>query len=236
AIVLATLAYFAYVFAFGRLTPPERNRVILIMVLVLAGAMFWSGFEQAGSSLNLFAERYTVRDFGGWTIPAAWFQSLNPAFIILLAPVYTTLWLALARRHLEPSAPAKFAIGLILLGLGFAIMIGAAVLVSRGQPVLPTWLLFTYLLHTMGELALSPVGLSAMTKLAPKRFTGQMMGMWFMCTGLGYVIAGLIAGRFHADALEEMPALYLQIVLTTVGSGLLLALLVKPLKRLAARS
>src|SRR5690606_35182794 len=130
AIVLATLAYFAYVFTFGRLTPPERNRVILIMVLVLAGAMFWSGFEQAGSSLNLFAERYTVRDFGGLTIPAAWFQSMNPAFIILLAPVYTTLWLALARRHLEPSAPAKFALGLILLGLGFAIMIGAAVLVS----------------------------------------------------------------------------------------------------------
>src|SRR5690606_24477045 len=230
----ATLAYFAYVFVFGRLRPAERNRVIVIMALVLAGAMFWSGYEQAGSSLNLFAERYTLRDFGALTIPAAWFQSLNPAFIILLAPAYTALWVGLARRNLEPSTPAKFALGLVLLGLGFAIMIGAATLVAEGQRVLPTWLFFTYLLHTMGELALSPVGLSAMTKLSPKRFTGQMMGMWFMCTGLGYVIAGLIAGRFRTDALDQMPELYLQIVLTTVGTGVVLALLVKPLQRLAA--
>jgi len=234
AIFAATLAYFAYVFVFGRLRPAERNRVIVIMALVLAGAMFWSGYEQAGSSLNLFAERYTLRDFGALTIPAAWFQSLNPAFIILLAPAYTALWVGLARRNLEPSTPAKFALGLVLLGLGFAIMIGAATLVAEGQRVLPTWLFFTYLLHTMGELALSPVGLSAMTKLSPKRFTGQMMGMWFMCTGLGYVIAGLIAGRFRTDALDQMPELYLQIVLTTVGTGVVLALLVKPLKRLAA--
>jgi POT family proton-dependent oligopeptide transporter len=111
-------------------------------------------------------------------------------------------------------------------------MIAAAVLVSSGQQVLPTWLVLTYLLHTMGELALSPVGLSSMTKLAPKRFVGQMMGMWFMGTALGNVIAGLIAGRFRHDALEDMPALYTQIVVTTVGVGLLLLLFAKPLKRL----
>jgi POT family proton-dependent oligopeptide transporter len=99
--------------------------------------------------------------------------------------------------------------------------------------VLPTWLIMTYLLHTMGELALSPVGLSSMTKLAPRRFSGQMMGMWFMCTGLGNIIAGLVAGEFHADAVGEMPALYTQIVLTTVGSGIVLLLLVKPLRRLS---
>jgi len=232
AMVVATLGYFAYVFATGSLSTDERNRVIVIIVLVFAGAMFWAGFEQAGSSLNLFAERYTLRDFGAYVIPATWFQSLNPAFIILLAPVYSMLWVGLARRHLEPSTPAKFALGLMILGLGFAVMIFAAARVADGQTVWPTWLVFTYLLHTMGELALSPVGLSAMTKLAPRRFVGQMMGMWFMCSGLGNIIAGLIAGRFHADAVQEMPALYGQIVLTTVGTGLLLAVFIKPLKKL----
>src|SRR5690606_20707002 len=145
-------------------------------------AMFWAGFEQAGSSLNLFAERYTDRFIGGFEIPATWFQSLNPFFIIVLAPIYSMAWVGLARRHLEPSAPAKFAFGLVLLGLGFAIMIGAASLVAAGNDVLPTWLIFTYLLHTMGELALSPVGLSSVTKLAPRRYVGQMMGMWFMAS------------------------------------------------------
>jgi POT family proton-dependent oligopeptide transporter len=206
--------------------------MIVIVVLVAACAVFWAGFEQAGSSLNLFAERYTIRDFGRFEIPAEWFQSLNAMFIILLAPLYSMIWVGLARRHLEPTAPAKFALGLIILGAGFAIMIGAATLVASGQQVLPTWLLFTYLLHTMGELALSPVGLSSMTKLAPKRFVGQMMGVWFMCSGLGNVLAGLIAGRFRDDAVEQMPALYLQIVLISVGCGLLLLLFTKPLKRL----
>jgi POT family proton-dependent oligopeptide transporter len=232
AIVCATVAYFAYIFVAGKLSREERNRMIVIVVLVAACAVFWAGFEQAGSSLNLFAERYTIRDFGGFEIPAEWFQSLNAMFIILLAPLYAMIWVGLARRHLEPTAPAKFALGLIILGIGFAIMIGAASLVASGQQVLPTWLLFTYLLHTMGELALSPVGLSSMTKLAPKRFVGQMMGMWFMCSGLGNVLAGLIAGRFRDDAVEQMPALYLQIVLISVGCGLLLLLFTKPLKRL----
>lgn len=231
-ITAATIVYFAYVFLAGKLTHTERNRVIVIVALVAACAMFWAGFEQAGSSLNLFAERYTLRTFAGFEVPASWFQSLNPAFIMILAPIYSILWIKLARRHLEPSTPAKFALGLIILGLGFAVMIGAATAVSEGQQVLPTWLVLTYCLHTMGELALSPVGLSSITKLAPRRFVGQMMGMWFMCTGLGNILAGLLAGQFHADALGEMPQLYTQIVITTVGSGLLLAAFAKPLKRL----
>ena len=232
--VIAALAltYFAYVLLLGRLTREERGRVIVIIVLFFAAAMFWSGFEQAGSSLNLFAERYTIRQLGSFEIPASWFQSLNPLFIIVLAPFYSMMWIALARRHLDPSAPLKFAIGLIILGLGFAVMIGAAALVAKGQQVLPTWLIFTYLLHTMGELVLSPVGLSSVTKLAPRRFVGQMMGVWFLAASLGSILAGLLAGEFRADAVDEMPALYLQIVLTTVSSGVVLALLAKPLKRL----
>ena len=226
------LLYFAYLFLLGGLTREERGRVVVILALFLAAAMFWAGFEQAGSSLNLFAERYTIREFGAFEIPAAWFQSLNPIFIIVLAPLYSMLWVSLARRHLNPAAPLKFAAGLMILGAGFAVMIGAARLVASGDQVLPTWLFFTYLLHTMGELALSPVGLSSVSKLAPRRFVGQMMGVWFLAASLGNIIAGLIAGEFRADAVEEMPGLYLQIVLTTVGSGVLLALCAKPLKRM----
>jgi len=232
ALIGAMIAYFAYVFLAGQLTSVERNRMIVIVVLVLACAMFWAGFEQAGSSLNLFAERFTIRDFAGFEIPASWFQSLNPTFIILLAPVYAMFWVWLARRHLEPAAPAKFAVGLIILGVGFAVMIGAAALVAQGRQVWPTWLVFTYLLHTMGELALSPVGLSAMTKLAPRRFVGQVMGMWFMCTALGNAIAGLVAGTFDVGALPDWPGMYTQIVLTTMGSGVVLLLFAKPLRRL----
>ncbi len=231
-VVIALAAYFAYVFAFGRLSPQERNRIVVIVVLVIACALFWSGFEQAGSSLNLFAERYTVRDLGFFEIPAAWFQSLNPIFIIALAPVYSMFWVALARRFLEPAAPAKFAIGLIIMGLGFVVMIPAAWSVADGQQVLPTWLFFTYLLHTMGELALSPVGLSSITKLSPKRFVGQMMGIWFMASGLGNVIAGLIAGELTGDNLDAIPGAYLQIVVITVGCGLLLLAFSRPLKKL----
>jgi POT family proton-dependent oligopeptide transporter len=231
-IVAVAIAYFVWIFAFGRLSREERNRVVVIGVLFLAAAMFWAGFEQAGSSLNLFAERYTVRQFGGFDIPATWFQSLNPVFIIILAPVYSMFWIKLANRNLDPSAPLKFAFGLILLGVGFLVMVGAARLVAGGDQVLPTWLFMTYLLHTMGELALSPVGLSSVTKLAPRRFVGQMMGVWFLAASLGSVIAGLIAGEFSADAVADMPGLYLQIVMTTVASGVVLLLLVRPLRKL----
>jgi POT family proton-dependent oligopeptide transporter len=232
--LIATIAllYFAFIFFLGGLSRDERGRVIVILALFLAAAMFWAGFEQAGSSLNLFAERYTIREFGAFVVPAAWFQSLNPIFIIVLAPLFSMLWIALARRHLNPASPFKFAIGLVLLGAGFAVMIAAAELVAGGSRVLPTWLIFTYLLHTMGELALSPVGLSSVSKLAPRRFVGQMMGVWFLANSLGYIIAGLIAGEFHADALDQMPALYTQIVLTTAGAGVLLGLVSPLLKRL----
>ncbi len=233
-IMIAAMAvlYFAWLFAFGRLTADEKRRVTVFIVLISASAMFWAGFEQAGSSLNLFAERYTDRLIGGFEIPAGWFQSLNAGFVLALAPVYASMWVALARRNLDPSTPTKFAIGLISLGLGFAVMIGAARLVAGGEQVLPTWLIFTYLLHTMGELALSPVGLSATTRLAPHRYVGQMMGIWFLATALGNLLAGLIAGGFRHDALADMAGLYTQIVLTTAGAGLILLLLVRPLKRL----
>ncbi len=233
ALILGLAAlYFGYMFFFAGLDTDEKKRTFVILILFFAAAVFWSGFEQAGSTLNLFAERYTDRVVGGFTIPAGWFQSLNAVFIIVFAPVFAAFWVNLARRNLDPSIPLKFGLGLIILASGFAVMIFAAHLVTDGGKAGPMWLVMTYLLHTYGELCLSPVGLSSVTKLAPKRFVGQMMGIWFLAASLGNLIAGLLAGRFSADNVEQMPDLYLQIVLTTAGAGLLLLMFARPIRRL----
>lgn len=231
-IVIMAISYFAYVLFFGGLDTTERKRVIVIIALFFGAAMFWSGFEQAGSSLNIFADRYTVLDVGSFAIPSTWFQSLNAAFIVIFAPVYAWMWVALAKRNLNPSTPMKFGLGLVTLALGFLVMVGAASVIAAGNKAFPSWLLFTYLLHTFGELALSPVGLSATTKLAPKRYVGQMMGIWFLGAALGNVVAGLIAGEFDAENVAGMPAQYMQIVLTTGGAGLLFLIFTKPIKKL----
>jgi len=234
-IVGIAFIYFVYVFVFGKLNTTERNHMIVIVILFISSALFWSGFEQAGSSLNLFADRFTERNVLGFEIPAGWFQSLNPFYIVVLAPVFAAFWVHLAKRRLDPSMPAKFAFGLIILGLGFLVMVGAAKLVAAGNQATPYWLILTYLLHTMGELCLSPVGLSSVTKLAPPRFVGQMMGIWFLAASLGNIMAGLLAGRFDPQALNEMSGLFMQIVLTTAGGGLLLLIFTKPIKQLIGK-
>ena len=231
-IVSMAALFFLYVLLFGGLTSVEKKRVVVIIVLFLGAAMFWSGCEQAGSSLNLFAERYTDRMVGTFEIPASWFQSLNAIFIILLAPFYAAMWVGLAKRNMEPATPFKFAVGLIILALGFLTMVAAAKIVAAGNQAMPYWLVLTYLLHTMGELTLSPVGLSATTKLAPKRYVGQMMGIWFLAASLGNLIAGLIAGEFDANNVAAMPDQYMNIVMTTGGAGLILLVLSKPVRSL----
>ena len=231
-ILAMAVLYFAYLLFFARLESIERKRVVVLIALFIGAAMFWSGFEQAGSSLNIFADRHTRLDFGSFTLLSTWFQSLNSAFIIIFAPIFAWMWVWLAKRNLNPSTPAKFGFGLILLAVGFLMMVGASVIVADGDQALPTWLLLTYLFHTLGELALSPVGLSATTKLAPKRFVGQMMGVWFLATALGNLIAGQIAGDFDPNDLHAFPAQYWQIVLTTGGTGIILLLFTKPLKKL----
>jgi proton-dependent oligopeptide transporter, POT family len=228
------ILYFIYYFLFADLTAEERRRGVVLVVLFVGCALFFSGFEQAGSSLNLFAERYTDRMIGwlNFEIPTGWFQSLNSIFIVLCAPFFAWIWIALARRKLNPSAPAKFALGLMLMGSGFLVMAAAASIVAHGSKVLPYWLLMTYLLHTFGELCLSPVGLSYYTKLAPKRFVGQMMGMWFLATSLGELVAGLIAGEFDANNVAAMPGQYMHIVYFTVGVGAILLVISRPVKKL----
>jgi POT family proton-dependent oligopeptide transporter len=231
---VVSAAFFLYLIFGAGLSTEERRRALVIGVLFVGSTLFWAGYEQAGSSLNLFAERYTDRTIAAmhFVIPTGWFQSLNPTFIIIFAPILAWLWVALAKRNLNPSAPAKFAIGLMVMGSGFLIMAAAAAIVAHGSKVLPTWLLFTYLLHTLGELCLSPVGLSYTTKLAPKRLVGQCMGLFFLSLSLGNLVAGLIAGQFDSNHLAAMPAQYLHIVYFSVGLGALLLLLSRPVKRL----
>ena len=234
AIVAVAVLYFLYYFTAAGLDAEERRRGVVLVVLFAGCTLFFSGYEQAGSSLNLFAERYTDRVVG-WlhvVIPTGWFQSLNSAFIIIFAPFFAWLWVALARRNLNPSAPAKFALGVMLMGSGFLVMAAAASVVASGSKVLPYWLIVTYLLHTFGELCLSPVGLSYYTKLTPKRFVGQMMGMWFLAMSLGNLVAGLIAGEFDANNVAAMPGQYMHIVYFSVGLGAVLLVLSRPVKRL----
>ena len=231
--------FFAGAFLFADLNKIEKERVAMILVLFLASALFWAGFEQAGSSFNLFAERYTAR-FAAWLpirslhheVPAAWFQMLGPVFIIAFAPIFAWLWVWLAQRNLDPSIPVKFALGLLLLAAGFAVMAGATMVVISGHRAAPEWLVMTYLLHTFGELCLSPVGLSSVTKLAPRKLAGQMMGIWFLATSLGELLAGLLAGEFNPEAIHSWPRLYLKIILLSSGAGVLLVLLSRPIKRL----
>jgi len=230
-ILAIAVLYFSWVFLLSGLTKIEKERVGVILVLFLASALFWAGFEQAGSSFNLFAERNTVRDLGGFEVPAAWFQALGPVFIITFAPAFAWFWVWLARRNLDPSIPLKFAYGLLLLAAGFVVMAGAAKMIAAGNKALPTWLIMTYLLHTFGELCVSPVGLSSVTKLAPRKLVGQMMGVWFLATSLGNLLAGLLAGEFKEDSMTGWPMLYLKITILPVLAGVLLVLFARPIKR-----
>ena len=230
-IIAMAALYFAYLLFFAGLDGVEQKRVLVLIVLFLACALFWSGFEQAGSSLNLFAERYTDRVVGAFTVPAGWFQSLNAIFIVIFAPVFSAIWVNLARRNLDPSTPIKFALGLIGMALGFLMMFLAARVVADGLPAAAYWLVFTYLFHTFGELCLSPVGLSSVTKLVPHRFVGQSLGIWFLAASLGNLVAGKIAGEFDAYNVSAMPGQYLDIFWFGMVAAVVLFLVSPVVKR-----
>jgi POT family proton-dependent oligopeptide transporter len=226
-LLIATVAFFAWLFFGGDWTPEERKRLYAIGVFFLAAALFWSVFEQAGSTLNLFADRDTRTELFGWQFPSSWFQSLNSLYIIALAPVFAWIWVRLGPR--EPSTAAKFAVGLIFVGAGFGILIVAARLSAQGVQVSPMWLAMTYILHTIGELSLSPVGLSAMTKLAPARIAGLMMGVWFLATSVGNFIAGRLSGFYEQ---MPLPDLFGAVTAFAVVAGIIMFLLVPSMKRL----
>jgi POT family proton-dependent oligopeptide transporter len=221
------VVFFVWLLTAKDYSPVERRRFWAILVLFIASAAFWSAFEQAGSTLTLFAEHNTNLHRWDWSLwgpfNASYLQSFNSIFLIALAPVFAWLWMKLGR--LEPSSPAKFSLGLIFVGLGFAVLIP----VANGNAASPWWLTLTYLLHTLGELCLSPVGMSAMTKLAPARIGGLMMGAWFLSLSVGDFIGGRLASVYETFPL---PMLFGIVAGFSIVVGLLLVFLLKPMKRL----
>jgi POT family proton-dependent oligopeptide transporter len=228
------VAYFGYLLFFAGLSGTERKRALVMVALFAASVTFWAGYEQQGSSFNLFAERYTERHIFGWVVPAGVLQAVNPFFVISFAPVFAWLWITLGKRGRDLSAATKFGFGLIFLGLGFLVMYFASRHVLAGALVLPTWLVCTYFLHTCGELCLSPVGLSYMSKLAPPRFVGQVMGMWFLSMALGGNLAGQLSGRYDSSHLESLPGLFISIFWYGVIAGSVMLLLTPFVKRMMA--
>jgi len=238
AIAALAVLYFLYLFTFAGLTGSEKKRVVAILVLFVFATIFWAAFEQAPTSLNLFAADFTDRTVFGWEMPTLWLQSANSFFVIIFAPVFAALWVALSRRGGDLSSPAKFTLGLAFAAVGFGVMIFAAQKIQGGGvvKVSPWWLIISFFFQTLGELCLSPVGLSSMTKLAPRKFTGQMMGVWFMAAALGNLIAGLVGGHVDPKNPAEMPALFTQTALFLAGAAVVLCLLIIPIRRMMAET
>lgn len=235
AFTLIFFAYFGWVYFRGSLSDDEKKRMWALFLVCVASACFWSGFEQAGTSLNLFALNHTTRALGDGSpldalfslsaIPTVWFQLANPLFIIILSPFFAALWVNLARRMIDPSYTLKCAVGLVIMASGFLVMFMASQYAAQGLKVAPMWLVSTYFLHTVGELCLSPVALSAVSKLSPRRFAGQMMGVFVLTYSIGNIIAGLLSGNFDPENVNEMPNLYLQIALFSIAIGIVIALM-----------
>ena len=230
-------------YALFRCAPDERDRLIVIGILILFSLIFWALFEQAGSSLNILTDRGVNRVIFGWEVPASMFQSLNAGFIFTIAPLFAMLWIALAKRNMEPSTPIKFSIGIIFVGLGFLALV-YGMRSSEGLQTGVFWIILIYLLHTLGELCLSPVGLSSVTKLSPQRIVGFMMGMWFFASAAGNYVAGLIARATASDSSgvsndvfdltqkQSFMDVYTDVGLMAIGCGIFLAILTPILKKL----
>ena len=229
------VVYFCWIFGFGKLNSDEMKRVAVIAVLFIAAAIFWAAFEQAPTSLNLFAKDFTDRQFGSFEVPTLWYQSINSVFIIIFAPVFAALWMYLGKKKINISSPFKFAIGLALAGVGFLLMMYPAnFLVATGGAIKVSgiWLALSYLFQTFGELSLSPVGLSSMTKLSPRRYVGQMMGIWFLASSVGNLIAGLVGGNVDPNKLDQTPMLFQWTAIALFGSAIVLAILAIPIARM----
>lgn len=211
------------------LTADDWKRITVIVILFLFTICFWAAYEQKGASLNLFADRLTRTEIFGSRFPAPYLQSLTPLFVIMLTPLFARLWIALKDR--QPSSPAKFLLGLLLISAAYFLMIPAAMLTAQGR-VSFWWLVGLYFLEVCGEMCLSPVGLSMVTKLAPVKIVGLMMGLWFFATSLGNKLAGYLAGFFVSDNSWQLTKLYGGIALGLLASALILALILPWLKKL----
>lgn len=202
--------------------------------MLIIAALFWSTFEQTPTSFNLFAQDFTNKYVFGYEIPAVWFQSINPLFVIIFAPIMAWLWVKRGKSNKDPSYISKFIIALVLTTIGFGLMAMAsyAVISSGGALVSPWWLISTFFLLTIGELYLSTVGLSTMTKLAPSVIRGQIMGLWFTASALSNLMAGLIGGHVSQNSLQDLPTLFIHCVVALMIGAIVLLILKKPILKL----
>ena len=191
--------------------------------------LFWAVFEQAGISISLFGDQLTSKSLFGWSFPSAWYQALNALFVVLLAPIFVFAWLRLGPR--QPSSPVKFVLGLAFLGLSFLLMVPAALLTAEGK-VSPLWLVALFFLQTVGELFLSPIGLSIMTKLAPPGFVGLVLGVWFLAAAWGNKLAGILGGGYDGADPHGLAIFFLQQAVMLAVAALVLLALVPWIKRL----
>ncbi len=220
----------------------DRGPVASIFIFMGFNAFFWLAFEQAGSSINVFTEQNTERHLGSFEVPATWFQSINAGLIFIMAPMFAAMWTALGKRRMNPSQPVKIAFGLIFLGLGFLFMVWAGV-IAKGNVAKASMLLIflTYFWHTVGELFLSPTGLSYVTKAAPVRFVSLLMGIWFISSFIANLGGGLVAAKVEAIEKGELKTpwqfggqadFFFLFVATSIGAGVLILLLTPLLKKL----
>ena len=216
--IFVFIAYFSWIYFLGKLSGIEKKGMLALLLVCVASTCFWSGFEQAGSSLNIFGRDFVDRNMGGWEMPTTWLQSLNSTFILILTPFFVYFWLWLGRKLSTPAYGIKMGVGLIIMGLGFVVMIFAASAAANGN-VTVFWLVLTYFLHTVGELWLSPIALSAVSKLSPQRYMAQLMGLFVLTYSMGSIIAGLLAGGFDPENVEQMPSLFTTIATFSIGIG-----------------
>lgn len=219
--------------ALRKLPPIERNRILGALLLIAMGPLFWALFEQAGSSLNVYTDRSVDRAVGGMLIPASAFQSINSTFIILFAPLFAALWTGLGRRGLEPAAPTKFGLGMILVGAGFLVLVAGAGL-SGGARTPALFVVLLYLFHTAAELCFSPVGLAAMTRLSLPSMTGLMMGTWFLSTAAGNFLASVIAQATGggSERADQIIPVYVRLGWWAIAAGVAVLLVAKAISRL----
>jgi len=226
--------FFGYLLGIIRhLKGDEFRRVIVIFILFVFSILFWMTYEQAGSSLTLFADRLTKTTILGWTYPSSWFQAVPALFVIIFAPIFGAVWLKLGNR--QPSSPGKFTIGLFFAGIAFVVIAFAATLAAKGR-VSPMWLVLVYFLQTIGELCLSPVGLSTVTKLSPGRMVGLMLGVWFLSISIGSYIAGLATGLFAGNDNSALTRGFGIFAGITLVAAILLAVLTPLIKRMTPRA
>ena len=226
--------YFLYLFFFAGLTSAEKRNLILLALLFVGAAAFWSGFDQSASSLSIFARDYTDLSVSGYIIPIGWLQFANPIFVVIFAPIFAGIWTHLGRINLNPALPIKFAFGLVLMAVSFVIMLFAVELAMETAPVGMRWLILTYLLQTWGELTLSPIGLAAFSRYSPKKYIGQMFGLWFLASAIGGVLAGLLGGDALDTGLESISPVFNFMIKYYLAIALILIVLSRFIKKPAS--